>query len=356
MRVWFLPLSSRSNPYQSMLAEHLSTLGVRTNRVPGGAESGAGGSGEVDFRARPRRGDVIHVHWIDQLILGRTRIGSVVKGGLFLCRVARARLAGTRLVWTAHNLRSHDRLFPALEWFMTRMFARQCHAIIVHFDGATKLVRRYYRLGDGPSFELIPHPGFGECYPTSVNRAEARRRLGYGRVETVFLSFGKIRPYKEVERLVDTFRNIGGADTRLLVAGSPRRELRPGIAERAGGDQRIKMNLEHIDDERVPEYFLAADVFVLSASAAFTSGSAVLAMSFGLPVVGPRGHHLCSVLGPDYPLLYRPSERGGLRHALQKALEVNLVSLGSQCRQAVEGFTWQEAAKKTAAVYRGALG
>jgi len=345
MRVWFLPLSSRSNPYQSMLAKHLSAFDIRTNRAPG----------DVEFNTRPRRGDVLHVHWIEQLILGRTRIGSLAKGGLFLWRAARARLAGSRLVWTAHNLRSHESLFPALEWFMTRVFARQCHAIIVHFDAAAKLIRRYYRLGDGPGFQVIPHPGFGECYPGTVDRDEARLRRGYRREETVFLSFGKIRPYKEVERLVATFRDFGDSDARLLVAGSPRHELRRGLEGQAGADRRIEMDLEHIDDERVPEYFTAADVFVLSASATFTSGSAVLAMSFGLPVVGPRSRHLQSILGRNYPLLYPPGERDGLRRALEKTLEVDLASLGAQCREAVEGFTWQDAAKKTIAVYRGDL-
>ena len=56
----------------------------------------------------------------------------------------------------------------------------------------------------------------------------------------------------------------------------------------ADADVRIRALLHSIPHEHVSELFNAADVFVLARSEAWTSGSLVLALSQGLPVIAAR--------------------------------------------------------------------
>ena len=89
----------------------------------------------------------------------------------------------------------------------------------------------------------------------------------------------------------------------------------------AAGDPRISMQLRSIPDDEMQLYLRACDAVVLPFRDVLTSGSAILAMSFGRAVIAPRLGCLPETLSDDAAILYDPTAPDALRDALTSALE-----------------------------------
>src|SRR6267154_2040209 len=76
-----------------------------------------------------------------------------------------------------------------------------------------------------------------------------------------------------------------------------------------------------------------------------TSGSAMLAISFGRPVVAPRLGHLQDVVNPDCGVLYDPSKEEGLTRAMQDVQDRRFDDV--LILQHARSFEWRDAAMKT---------
>src|SRR5690606_26973851 len=84
-----------------------------------------------------------------------------------------------------------------------------------------ELVAKEFKITDRSKIAIIPHGNYIGCYPNEISREEARARLGLPADAVVLLFLGKIRRYKGVPELIETFQGIDGGDARLVVAGSP---------------------------------------------------------------------------------------------------------------------------------------
>ena len=108
---------------------------------------------------------------------------------------------------------------------------------------------------------------------------------------------------------------------------------------------------KHIPDREVPLYYGAADVAVIAHRQFFTSGSAVLALSMGCPVVGPALHHLADLAGPHRLYAFDPAAADGLAEGLAGARASASVVDHAAVRDWAEHYgTWRDAAASTATV------
>ena len=144
-----------------------------------------------------------------------------------------------------------------------------------------------------PSF-VIPHGHYRGSYPDDLSRTEARAVLGLAETAHVAALVGQIRAYKNVPHLIRTFRAMsaeaGGAaaDTALVVAGRVKDDwLRRELHEAAAGDPRVKLELSFVADHEMQTYLNAADLVALPYKDILNSGSALLGLSFGTPVLVP---------------------------------------------------------------------
>jgi glycosyltransferase involved in cell wall biosynthesis len=341
------------NPYQQELADALADQGVavrkgdHTEYLP------------ILGRLRNGRPDVVHLHWLDNLLVSHNPVLSVLLGLRLLVELVVCRLLGIGVVWTVHNVLDHERSQPRLELRFRKLAARVCDTLVVHSDCARGRVVDAYDLptgGRGPAVVVVPHGHFLDSYPDEVSRETAREWLGVGD-ETVYLFFGNIRPYKGVEGLVRAFKRLDG-DVRLFVVGRPLAEsnaddrLRTACAE----DDRIETVFEFVPEEDIQRYMNAADALVLPFEEVLTSGSAILGMSFGRAVVAPRLGCLPDVLSETPELLYDPDDPDGLHDALRRAREADLEAAGRRNFEKIREYDWNGIAARTRAVYEDATG
>lgn len=316
---WF-PDLSRSNPYQPMLYRRLQSDGVRVAPVSDALDRAVlrDDGGRLDHY-------VFHLHWTSIVVQDGTSVFDAA-GRLrrFTDRVEDLVARGGRLVWTVHNVLSHDVRYRDLEIELCRYLART--AALVHVLGLETVAAAapWYTI-DPSRLAVVPHSSYRGEYPDWMTREQARARLGYRPGEVVLLAAGGIRPYRGLDRLLDVFGRLAATDPRLrlLVAGRPGRE--PEVArwlDRARADPRITLRAGHVADAELQVLHRAADVAVLPYRAILNSGSFLLGQTFGLPVVGPRAGSLAALVDRPGALGFDPADDAGLLRAVAAAVDL----------------------------------
>lgn len=348
MQVLFLPYSA-ANPYQRELATALNDQGVHV-----AMRASVRPLFITDLLRRRGKLDVLHLHWTHGFMIGRSRLVSVIKLGVFIMQLLIVKALGIRIVWTAHNLVQHEREDVPFELFSHRVLVRLYDRIIVHCQYARQAVITSYKLPLHQQHKLvvIPHGNYIGSYPHQLDRAAARAQLGIAQHQVVLLYFGAIRRYKGVLHLIELFQRIEAPHARLLIAGLPVGDVTAAeVAALASRDKRITPYLIHVPDADVQRYMLAADVVVLPFQDVLVSGSVMLAISWGRPVITPQLGCVAETLDAQGSFLYDPHSDDGLLMALQRALVSDLQAMGDHNRVLAEQFDWQAIATATARAY-----
>jgi beta-1,4-mannosyltransferase len=344
-----------TNPYQRLLYGALRGHGFEV-APPAPFELG------WIVRARREVG-YVHFHWPQSFwrhergpILARKPL-SYAKLGLFGLRLAAARLLGYCVVWTIHQVLPHEVENARLDRLGGLVLARMSTVLIAHDEGTREAARRTVG-GAAGKVEVIPHGSYIGVYPPGRPRDVVREELGLRRDAFVFLCFGDLRAYKEIETLLQAFASAALPRAALLVAGTIRAE-EDGVVVRsyAACDWRIRALLQYVPEDGVAELFGACDAAVIARTDGGTSGSLILALSLGLPVVAARTPVYRELLGyGEAGWLFEPGDVDSLRAALEAAAGSLPRQREARARAALaqaESLRWPEIATRTAALLGG---
>lgn len=323
---------ARSNPFAGLLYRGLPDAGVVPVVVPDvpAAASLAVRLGEVTDGLV---GTVLHLHWLHR-VTATARDAAAAREAV--TRVESALLcaadAGTRLVWTVHNLAPHRPRFPDAELRLRRVAADLADVVHVMDPRTPELVAATTPL-DPAKVRLVPHPSYAGAHPDTVTRAGARQRLGIPASATVFVALGRIQPYKGLDCLAEAFGALSAEAPgryRLVVAGAvdgvgpgPVR-ARPGPSD-PGTDALLHRLARSRDviclplavpDADVQVVLRSADVAVVPNLAPLNSGAQALALTFGVPVV-TTGH---VPTGADWGVGVPPGDAGALTAGLRESV------------------------------------
>lgn len=298
------------------------------------------------FEARGGNADVLHLHWIHSAATSDNPIGAFVRLCVFHSAIFLARLRGMRIVWTVHNLVNHERSRAWLDRLNSRLVAREAHDILVHGDSVIPLVAD--ELGIKPDkVKTIYHGNYA-----GIVRPQPPREPGNG---VRFLFFGMIRPYKGIDNLLSAFQKISGPH-QLHIAGMPKFDtLQHEIEAYAAQDpDRVTAELAFVPDARLEELFGWCDVVVLPYRDIFTSGSLLMAMTAGRPVIAPRAGLIPEYIDERAAFLYDPHDPQGLEQALAEAAQCSkLDEMAHHSAQRAEDFDWSSIGEKLVSIYRG---
>lgn len=326
-----VPAPFPENPYLSMFYDALAKAGVRI---------------ESDRRFGPawvarHRGDVdvVHFHWLNGYYEKGGLLPSVAGFAFLAARLLALRLSGFRLLWTVHNLESHENPRPWLDRAATRLMTALADRLLVHGEAARGLVAEAF--GQPPDRVVAIHHGnFLEVMPPIPERAEARGRLGIDRAAFVYLHFGKIRAYKGVDELLAAYARERRPGDLLAVVGRPERDA-TALAASLHAAAGVRAELDFVTDARLADYLAACDCVVLPYRRILTSGSLVMALGAGRPVVCPDEATLVETGGAQALLAYGP---GGLASALVAIRERDRDAMGQAARARAEALAWEPVA------------
>lgn len=330
------------NPYTRLLYRSVEALGPRVHEF-------------TPRNALRSSHDVWHVHWPDDFLSYASPATAALYVGAELALMALARQRGTRIVWTIHDLGPHESPHPWLERLFWPLFLPMVDGYITLSEHARAAAcRRFPRLSAVPG-AVVPHGHYRPAYPDPVSQAEARRCLDLPEDVPVAAYVGRIRPYKNVEHLVRTFREVPDPSARLLVTGNPTStELQTRIEDAAAGSDRVRLDLRFVPDEEMPTVLGAADLVVLPYQDILHSGSALLALSFNRPVLVPQAgamEELRADVGVDWVYTYD----GSLTASTLDATLRSARSASRASRAPLDHRSWDTLARQTVDLYEQVL-
>jgi beta-1,4-mannosyltransferase len=292
-----------------------------------------------------RNADYVHIHWPSYFYAEPRRRKSLRGFAMFLFFLALARWRGARLVWTMHNIYPHDRcVIPQLDIWARRLLVKFSMLVFIHCSCAEAEVLREFPALARRTVQ-IQHGNWIGHYPNTIPCRSARSLLALTENDFVFLFLGLCRPYKNLESLINAFEQLPGKPV-LLIAGmfqdaAYEAAIRAAINRSAS---RIILHSGFIRDEDMQIYLRACNVVVTPYREVLTSGSAVLALSFGRPVIAPAIGCLKELIVDGCGFLYDSSQPPeGLRDAMQASMratfdEMHIMTEASK-------LDWRESAK-----------
>lgn len=230
---------------------------------------------------------IFHIHWPDNILRNRQVVTTCVRVFLFMLLTIIISVKGRPLIWTAHNLQSHERYHPRLERLFWWWFLRKLDAIIFHSKSLRRQFVLKYPYAHGLPSRIIPLSMFHNMYPRKP-RYNIRKNLSIPKAAKLCLFLGQIREYKNLPCLVACFRQLPPYYHLVIAGKCEDRFLLENIKTLIDKDERIHLFPHFINNQNVSSFFSAADLAVLPFSSVSNSGSALLALSFSVPVLIPK--------------------------------------------------------------------
>jgi glycosyltransferase involved in cell wall biosynthesis len=192
-------------------------------------------------------------------------------------------MLGMHLVWTAHNVLPLQPLF-ADDVAARRALVSTSDLVLAHSESTVSCLAT---MGMAPrKSAVIPHGPFAPTQSVASLRVP-----GSDQGPCRFLFIGRVEEYKGVDDLLSAFdsmpRSVGA---HLTVAGQCKDSyLQSRVLEFSNRlDASIFVGPDRLSEDRMTELIAAADVVVLPFRRITTSGSVMLALSHGRPLILPE--------------------------------------------------------------------
>lgn len=347
MRLLALP-RERNNPYQSLLYGALGRHGVQVTYLGELTRSRTLNQlllplELVGWRLRGAR--AVHLHWTYAFGLHGMQRYPVLRWVAqvwFTLWLHTLHLLGMRLVWTAHNVLPMERIFGNDQCARRRLVTEA--SLVVAHSAAT--LDALGSLGMEPRRSaVIPHGPYmitlGSRVMTPPGTVPGPRR---------FLFFGRVEAYKGVDILLAAYEMLPpGLRVHLSIVGEcPDRELEEELGRLAArSGHPVETCFGRVPEEKVPDLLDAADVVVLPYRVTTTSGSAMLVLTHGRPLVVPDLPSLAEL--PQEAVVRYDNTTEGLSRALADLATANaevLAKMSAAGRAYCAEISWDSIAER----------
>ena len=184
-----------------------------------------------------------------------------------------------KIIYTFHNKKPHSGKYQKQSNKLMRILCKNSDAII-GLCTYTRVIVEEICGGCSKKVSIIPHPNYIKNY----NVGENKKDYGIPDDAIVFLFFGTISAYKNIEMLIDVFNNeISDENAYLLiVGGTTDNHYVSDILKRVNNNTRIITDFRYIPDEEISAVYGAADIVILPYNKESSLNSGALYLSFSL--------------------------------------------------------------------------
>lgn len=349
-KVLFLPKWDEANPYQRLLSSN-----IRENSCEVFLDNYDSGYFPISTVARKYKKEkgvnVVHLHWISDIAMricwAKNPIVFYLKYSLFCLDLMLCKLMGLKIVWTIHNKLSHDSEFPQKELLLRKTLSKFADKLILHSQEAADVVQPLYQTKFNDKLAVIRHGNYDGCYPKpSDTRAALRAKHNIEPTQKVYLNFGSIKPYKGVEMLIDAANQLkDNSDIKFIIAGEPNTKQYQATLKRSIKSAQIHTDFNFLSDQDMVDYITLADAILLPFANTLTSGSAILAMTFGKALILPETGKVFGCVNDQGGYFFKNLEH--LVSILSAENSETLAHKGQVNAEAAQTMNWAVIAKST---------
>lgn len=286
---------------------------------------------------RQHRPDVIHFQWLPLPVIDRRFLSAL------------RRLAP--LVLTVHDTNPFNgNPTGRLQRVGAHAAFRDFDRLIVHTEQGQARLIAYGEARERVT--LMPHGLLGRL-PTNATPDPMAGEL-------TFLLFGKIKPYKGTDLLIEAFARLPPAlrqQARVQVVGKPYMDDAPlrALAGRLGVNDRVEWVTRFVSDDEIEAFFGPGVVATFPYREIEASGVLSLAITFGRPLLATRlGGFIEAIAHERQGLLVPPGDVDALSAAMARFIADR--PFAAACAATVQAMTatvptWQQIARRTAELY-----
>lgn len=282
IRVLLFPDRRRvENPYLDLLTSDVSGVAFA----------------DWSLRRALSRWDIVHLHWPETVWQGHSSMQRLLRGTTFILLLCLARMRGASIVETVHNVAPHDAAGGRLPKALRRAVTALLSGIQV-LDRST--IDRLEPSRQHLPSALVEHGHYADSYPAV--KPISGPPFGVFHV-------GFLRPYKGTEELIETFTRLGRQDWNLHIAGRIDDEDRLSSLRSCLPQGSATLSGQFLDAEEVSALAGRCHLCVLPFRTVENSGSVLMALSLGLPVLAPNLGNLSTIqgrVGHEWLELYTP--------------------------------------------------
>lgn len=291
--------------------------------------------------------DILHMHWPEYFLSFKSTRKAYIAFIALLIKLLLTKLFNGKIIWTVHNLKSHENHHPFLSKLFYRLYPKLCDGFIFLSKVSLNQAKELHLINNKSKTAIIPHGHYKDIYKTT-NKIEARSKLDISNSNTVFGFLGLIRPYKNVPILIEVFSAANIKNKFLLIAGACNfQNLLEIINDKTRNKKDIKFINKFLNKDELEIYISAMDVVVLPFNNITNSGSVLLALSMGKKVIAPNLGSLKEIqeyVGKENLVLYQGSLTKEILENVNNTKEIGEINLSE--------FDWDKISKQTLSFYK----
>jgi glycosyltransferase involved in cell wall biosynthesis len=309
--LYFYPDYTKGNAYQRLLYADTIATGLEDLSA-------------LENVCREQRSGAIHIHWLNQIIAVSYE-QAVENVRRFRRAIDSANANGLRIVFTVHNVSSHEGANKELEesvinyLFSTASVVHVHHAVVSY-----QLLNRYGKL---PWAKMIiaEHGPYPE--PDAAATLDDLRKVDIYDLARPYIAIpGQIRSYKNLALLCELIEKLDQSeslseDMLCVFVGSFHPAIDEATRTALSRSRNVRIASSWLDDEQFSRILKNAKYILLSYSDISTSGALFHSFSMGVPVIAPDLGTIPSYLFNGYNgYLYKSNSSDSAWAAVQSGL------------------------------------
>ena len=304
MKTIFSPNYSDSNPYITNVISILNNLGIET----------------YDFRdikkgkIKVSEIEIANLNWYDNFN-SKSLIKTIFNTIKRVIVITYLKINGVEIFYTFHNKTTHDGFHPAFNRFLHNFLIRKSNKVLL----LNKRSKQYIvnTIGEAKAKEKCFFVGHPLYHNETVHNSKVSKEL-------VFLFFGAIKPYKNVELLINAWSTAKIGNAKLIIAGKPFNfEYKKSIESLCQGKGGIELILEFLPEDRLTSLIATSDIIVapLQKTSSMNSGTLMKAVCSKKNIVIPA-IDMAYDLGLENMFSYDYDDENSHMEELRKELKI----------------------------------
>lgn len=192
------------------------------------------------------------------------------------------------IIWVFHNKFPHDSISAGEKEHIMYFLMKISDTILTHTRGSFAYLKKVLPGVEKKVF-YVPHMNYcGKYYRYG---GDIREKHKIGKTQFVFGFIGTLKAYKNIELLIEAFRELSISDSVLLIVGYAEDALYyEKLVECAKKSTNVILRNEYIFNMDMGSYLDAIDVMVLPyiGESSLNSGAMMMAFSYHTPVIIPK--------------------------------------------------------------------
>ncbi|EAQ47945.1 glycosyltransferase family 4 protein [Leeuwenhoekiella blandensis] len=273
MKIVYDPCTSFTNRYVVKIATGLRKQGYHILSLPT----------FLGNLLKYRNVKIIHLNWFESIV-GESRIALLQSFLKQYTKLLLLEVLRKKIVWTMHNRMPHDQRFQKLHELLLTKLIKQSKAIVIHSKLSQVILKNDYGVDENKVF-YCPHPDYINEYgpmEAAIEKDDSKT------LKLLFM--GAVKPYKNIELLIEVVKNLEVSTIELTIAGKPVSvEYGIQLEHLVKNVSNIHLELTFIPDDLIPGYLNACDALVLpyDLRSSLNSGTVLLAFSYARSVICP---------------------------------------------------------------------